>query len=93
MIHYPMIRLLVLCAVAAAAQDLSHEAAQAMRENRFADAERMYRRILRDLPEDPRMHMNLGLALLSGGKYGEAIPEFDRFLKAPCWILLAAATS
>jgi predicted Zn-dependent protease len=77
-----MIRLLALCAAAAAAQDLSHEAAQAMRESRFGDAERIYRRILKDMPEDARMHMNLGLALLSGGKDDEAIPEFDRFLKA-----------
>lgn len=77
-----MIRLFALCVLAAAAQDLSHEAAQAMRENRFADAERMYRQILKTSPEDPHMHMNLGLALLSSGKYGEAIPEFDRFLKA-----------
>jgi hypothetical protein len=45
-----MILLFVICAVMAAAQGLSQQGARAMREGRFADAERIYRQMLESLP-------------------------------------------
>ena len=78
------------------AQSLSEQGAQAMRDGRFADAERVYKQLLKETPEDPRIHMNLGLALHSGRKYREAIPRFEQFLKAnpqpgPAHLLLGVA--
>ena len=60
-----MTRLFLIFAFMAMAQDLSQQGAQAMRESRFADAERIYREMLKSLPGDPRVHLNLGLALHS----------------------------
>jgi tetratricopeptide (TPR) repeat protein len=62
--------------------DLSQQGAQAMREGRFADAESAYRQLIKQMPNEPRLRMNLGLALHSGGKYREAIAQFEQFLKA-----------
>jgi tetratricopeptide (TPR) repeat protein len=77
-----MILLFVIFASIAAAQDLSQQGARAMRQGRFADAERIYRQMLEGSPRDPRLRLNLGLALHSAGRYKEAIPEFELFLKA-----------
>ncbi|MGH9660736.1 MAG: tetratricopeptide repeat protein [Bryobacteraceae bacterium] len=66
----------------AAAEELSQQGARAMREGRFADAERIYRQMLKASPDDPRLRMNLGLALHSGHKFKQAIPELERYLKA-----------
>jgi len=77
-----MICLLLILAFTAVAQDLSQQGARAMRESRFADAERIYREMLKASTGDSRLHLNLGLALHSAGKYEQAIPEFDLFLKA-----------
>lgn len=70
-----------LVALVAAAQELSQQGAEAMREGRFAEAERIYRQMLKESPDDARLHMNLGLALQSARKYREAIPELERYLK------------
>lgn len=77
-----MIFLLATLLWSAFAQDLSQEGARAMREKRFADAERIYRQLIQQVPNEPRLRMNLALALHSGAKYKEAIPEFQSFLKA-----------
>jgi superkiller protein 3 len=77
-----MILFLLLLAFIASAQDLPQQGAQAMREGRFADAERIFRQLIKESPADPRLHMNLGLALQSARKYPEAVVEFDQFLKA-----------
>lgn len=71
-----------LFVAALAAQTPPDDGAKAMREGRFADAERIYRQMIRETPGEPRLRMNLGLALHSGGKYSEALAEFDAFLKA-----------
>ena len=63
-------------------QSLSEQGATAMKENRFADAERIYRQLLKEQPNEPRLRMNLGLALFSAAKYPEASDEFEKFLKA-----------
>jgi tetratricopeptide (TPR) repeat protein len=77
-----MIRLFLIFALTAVAQDLSQQGARAMRESRFADAERIYREMLKSSPDESRLHLNLGLALHSAGKYKQAIPEFDLFFIA-----------
>ncbi len=64
------------------AQSLSEQASQAMRESRFAEAERMYRQLIKQHPNETRLRMNLGLALHSEGKYGEAASEFEAFLQS-----------
>ena len=53
-----------------------------MKEHRFADAERIYRQLVKEQPNEPRLRMNLGLALFSAAKYPEASDEFEKFLKA-----------
>jgi predicted Zn-dependent protease len=63
------------------AQSMLQDGARAMREKRFAEAERIYRQLLKVSPDDPRLWMNLGLALHSGGKYQEAVGELERYLK------------
>jgi tetratricopeptide (TPR) repeat protein len=75
-------RLLLLLALGAAAQDLSQQGATAMREGRFDEAERIYRQMLRQTPDHPGLRLNLGLALHSKGQYTAAIPELQAFLKA-----------
>jgi superkiller protein 3 len=91
-----MILVLVILALAATPQELSEQGARAMREGRFADAERIYRRMAELSPGDPRWRLNLGLALHSGGQYKEAIGEFERYLKAnpkpgPAHLMLGVA--
>src|SRR5262245_11941629 len=87
---------LLLFAALAAAQDPSRQASEAMRAGKYAEAERIYRLMLKEDPANPHLHMNLGLALHSGRKYAEAIAEFKRFLQAqpqpgPVHLLLGAA--
>jgi superkiller protein 3 len=77
-------------------QSLSEQGAEAMRQGRFADAERIFRQLVKEHPDEPRLRMNLGLALHSAGKYAEAIPEFGAFLRSfpkpgPAHLLLGAA--
>ncbi|MEP6537995.1 MAG: tetratricopeptide repeat protein [Bryobacteraceae bacterium] len=74
--------MLLACGVCAA-QDtaLLQRGAQAMREQRFADAESIYRKLVESSPDDSRLRLNLGLALYSGGKYAAARVEIDRYLK------------
>jgi tetratricopeptide (TPR) repeat protein len=77
-------------------QVLSQQGAQAMRDGRFADAERIYRQMLKEDPNDPRLRLNLGLALHSRHRYSDAVPEFRAFLKAnpqpgPAHLMLGAA--
>ncbi|MEJ7608045.1 MAG: tetratricopeptide repeat protein [Bryobacteraceae bacterium] len=64
-----------------AAQQLSAEGAQAMRAGRFADAERIYRQLVKQSPEEAGWHGNLGLALHSQGKYRQAVEALEGSLK------------
>ncbi len=73
---------MMLIALILLAQDLSQQGAQAMREGRFAEAERIYRQKAAEAPSEPQWQMNLGLALHSAGKYADALREFGRYLKA-----------
>jgi len=69
------------CACAGQEAELLQRGGQAMRERRFAEAESIYRKLLESAPDDSRLHLNLGLALYSGGKYDAAAGEIDRYLK------------
>lgn len=62
--------------------ELSRQAAAAMRAQRFAEAEARYRKLVELEPVNPMWRMNLGLALFSAGRYANAVPEFEAFLKA-----------
>ena len=56
----------------------SRAATQAMKEGRFDDAARIYRELLRPLPDDPGLLMNLGMALAMAGHEAEAIAPLER---------------
>jgi predicted Zn-dependent protease len=72
--------LLFLAALLAAQEDPAAAAARAMREGRFADAERLYRGLIKEIPNEPRLQLNLALALHSGKKYADANAAFALFL-------------
>jgi predicted Zn-dependent protease len=58
----------------------SREAARAMENGRFDEAVRIYRDLLRTLPDEPGLLMNLGMALAMGGHEGEALVPLERAL-------------
>jgi len=74
---------LIILAFAAliSAQDLSSQAAQAMRAGRFSDAERIYRQLIQQNPKETGWHGNLGLSLHSQGRFREATEALERSLK------------
>ena len=49
-----------------------------MSEGRFDDAAQMYRELLKQLPDEPGLLMNLGMALAMGGHELEALPPLER---------------
>lgn len=61
---------------------LSQSGAAAMRQQRFADAEKAYRELRHREPSNVMWRMNLGVVLHSAGRYAEAIPELEAFVKA-----------
>lgn len=68
----------------AQSQDLaekSHRAKDLMAAQRFAEAVPIYRELVRALPDNPGLLMNLGLALDYSGHKREAVAEFERVLK------------
>jgi predicted Zn-dependent protease len=56
----------------------SREATHAMEAGRFDDAARIYRDLLKALPEEPGLLMNLGMALAMGGHENEALAPLER---------------
>src|SRR5688500_3823457 len=56
---------------------ISRAATQAMKEGRYEEAARIYRELLRPLPDEPGLLMNLGTALAMGGREAEAIAPLD----------------
>jgi predicted Zn-dependent protease len=77
-------------------QTLSEQGAAAMREHRFTEAERIYRQMVKEHPGEPRIRLNLALALYSSAKYADASDEFARYLKAapepgPAHLMLGAS--
>jgi predicted Zn-dependent protease len=73
---------LILLALAQDPEVLSRQGSAAMKAGRFAEAEKIYRELIGREPGNVMWRMNLGLALSSAGRYGEAVPEFQAYLKA-----------
>ena len=73
--------LILFAAALTFAQDVSQQAAQAMRAGRYAEAERLYRQLVRQDPKNHGWHANLGLALHSQKNYREAAEAIERSLK------------
>ena len=79
--------------------DLAAKAQQdkeAMAAGRFDDAATLYGAIVRALPNEPGMHMNLGMALFMGKRAQDAIPHLQTALKLkpdllPASLFLGAA--
>lgn len=87
-----------LTLAAAAAQDAakSELAARAMLEERFAEAETLYKELLAADPANPGLLLNLGLAEQSQGKLREAVKRFRAAAglqpdSTMVWLLLGAA--
>ena len=87
---------LALVAFAAGQQDAagkSTRAARAMFEERYGEAESLYKDLLRADPSNPGLLLNLGLAQQSLGKLREAVAQFRAVAKsepnsALAWLLL-----
>jgi predicted Zn-dependent protease len=58
----------------------SREASRAMQEGRFDEAARTYRELLKAVPDEAGLLMNLGMALAMGGHEAEAIAPLERAL-------------
>lgn len=76
-----LLSVLLLAVALSAQEDSAAAAARAMREGRFADAERLYRALIKEIPNEPRLQLNLALALHSGKKYADANAAFALFLR------------
>jgi predicted Zn-dependent protease len=59
----------------------SHRAKDLMAAQQFEQAVSIYRELVRDLPNNPGMVLNLGLALNYSGHKREALGEFERVLR------------
>ncbi len=71
----------------------SRHAKQAMVAGNYDEAATLYAELVRALPGNPGLVMNLGLALHSAGRYREAIDQFQAVVKrqpdsAAAWLLL-----
>ncbi len=56
-------------------------AAQAMSDGRFDEAANIYQALLRNVPDEPGLLMNLGMALAMGGHEAEALAPLERAVK------------
>src|SRR6266705_871683 len=74
----------------------SQRAKQLMAEGKFVQAVSLYRELNQEVPNNPGLMLNLGMALHMAGKKREAIPELEAAVKfdpglAPAWLFLGAA--
>ena len=77
----PASLLVAFCLLGADLAEMSHQAKEAMVAGNFSQAVALYRELVKALPENPGLRMNLGLALHSAGQYREAIPNFQMVAK------------
>jgi tetratricopeptide (TPR) repeat protein len=78
--------------------DLAAEAQrgkQALAEGRFADAAAIYAQLVRAIPADAGMRLNLGMALSMAGRLRDAIPHLERAVElrpalVPAWLFLGS---
>ncbi len=78
--------ILFVCSVLAIAQPAglaqkSAQVKQLMQAGRFAEAVPICEELVRALPANPGLRLNLGMALQMSGRSREAIPEFEQVLK------------
>jgi tetratricopeptide (TPR) repeat protein len=59
----------------------SHQAKQLMSEGRFAEAVPIYQNLVRAIPRNAGLILNLGLAQEMAGRPADAIPQFEAVLK------------
>ncbi len=69
---------------------------QALASGRYSQAVKLYREMAAQLPDNPGIRFNLGLALEKEGHPTAAIPELERATRgqpdfAPAWFLLGLA--
>jgi predicted Zn-dependent protease len=88
--------LIALLFFAETVASLSQNGAAAMREQRFADAEKAYRQLQKREPSNPMWRMNLGVVLHSAGRYAEALRELEAFVKIkaepnPAYLLIGVS--
>ena len=73
----------LLAAVLAAQTDpgmLAEQGKRAMAERRFADAAKIYGGLVEQIPDNPGLLLNLGMALHMSGQDERAIPQFEKAL-------------
>ena len=56
----------------------SKEAHQNMNAGRYREAAIIYRGLVEEMPDEPRLRLDLGLALVKSGQPAEAIPELRK---------------
>lgn len=61
---------------------VAQRASAALKARDFETAERLYRQLAEQFPNEPGLALNLGLALYSSGKCGDALGPLERFLEA-----------
>src|SRR6266545_4234111 len=82
---------LLLLAQADRLAEQSQQAKQAMAVGRFEEAAVIYRELITNLPDNPGLGLNLGLALHSSGDFAGAIRSLENAVKldprlAPAWL-------
>jgi tetratricopeptide (TPR) repeat protein len=60
---------------------IAQQARAALASGEYDRAANLYRDLCRQVPSEPGLRLNLGIALYSGGKYLEAIAELERVLR------------
>jgi tetratricopeptide (TPR) repeat protein len=56
---------------------LSEDARNALLQNRFDEAVRLYERLVKAVPGEPRLRLNLAMALHSAGRYKESVGQLE----------------
>jgi Ca-activated chloride channel family protein len=77
------VSLLVLGALAAQARTSPGDALQQYQKGKFDRAQRFYEELLKQKPNDPRLHFNAGNAAFQARDFEEAEKHFNAALKAP----------
>uniref|UniRef100_Q01TF8 Tetratricopeptide TPR_2 repeat protein n=1 Tax=Solibacter usitatus (strain Ellin6076) TaxID=234267 RepID=Q01TF8_SOLUE len=82
---FALLLLFCLSALAAAQSDdlalKSHRAKALMAEGRFSEAVPLYEQLVRAVPDNPGLILNLGLAERMAGQFRKSIPHFEAVLK------------
>jgi predicted Zn-dependent protease len=72
----------ILCAQTADQVAQSQRAKQFLGEGRFSEAAAIYQGLVRAMPTNVGLRLNLGLALHMAGNHADSIPEFEAVLKS-----------